>query len=82
MTREELEFKAGTIALSNFLSNYPDDMSYDAIVDLLLTRSEDVVLEHDISVWEPFERHSNFDIARYIDELRATVIYYFRENTL
>ena len=80
MTKEELEFKAGNIALSNFLSNYPDDMCYDDIIDLLLTESEDAVLEHDISIWEPFERHSNFDIARYIEDLRATVVYYFREE--
>jgi hypothetical protein len=76
MKKQELEKKAELIALSNYLSDYPDDWSFDKIINLLL-KGDSEKLRESILVWETFEHYSPLDVARYIEDLKSSVMWRF-----
>lgn len=76
MTQEDLEQRAELIALGNYLVDYPDDLSFDQIIDLLIDGDSQDVYEK-IVVWEPFERYTAVDLARYIEDLKSNVMWRF-----
>lgn len=56
-----LQNAAETFALNQWLSDFPVDMSFDEILDLLHT--EKYLDSDDIIVWEPVEDYPGADIA-------------------
>jgi len=78
MTNEEIQTKAENIALANFLSNSPDSMSYDEVIEALLNDSDNDLIEKDIYIWSPFENFPASDVARYIEDLKDSVMWNFK----
>jgi hypothetical protein len=78
MTNEEIKTKAENIALANFLSNSPDSMSYDEVIDALLNDSDNALIDKDIYIWSPFEHFPASDVARYIEDLKDSVMWNFK----
>jgi len=54
-------------ALDEWLSDYPETMSYEDILLTLTTGDED----NEITVWAAMENNQLSDIAEYIDNTRA-----------
>ena len=54
-------------ALDEWLSDYPETMSYEDILLTLTTGNED----NEITVWATMENNPLSDIAEYIDNTRA-----------
>ena len=80
MTKDELQTKAENIALANFLANIPDSLSYDEIIESLSYDDEEDIIEKEIDVWSPFENISSRDVARYIEDLKDSIIWNFKEQ--
>ena len=78
MTNEEIQTKAENIALANFLSNSPDNMSYDEVIEALLNDSDNDLIDKDIYIWSPFEHFPASDVARYIEDLKDSVMWNFK----
>jgi hypothetical protein len=78
MTNEEIQTKAENIALANFLSNLPDSMSYDEVIGALLNDSDNDLIDKDIYIWSPFENFPASDVARYIEDLKDSVMWNFK----
>jgi len=78
MTNEEIQTKAENIALANFLSNSPDSMSYDEVIEALLNDSDNDLIDKDIYIWSPFENFPASDVARYIEDLKDSVMWNFK----
>ena len=78
MTNEEIQTKAENIALANFLSNSPDSMSYDEVIGALLNDSDNALIDKDIYIWSPFEHFPASDVARYIEDLKDSVMWNFK----
>jgi hypothetical protein len=78
MTNEEIQTKAENIALANFLSNSPDSMSYDEVIEALLNDSDNALIDKDIYIWSPFEHFPASDVARYIEDLKDSVMWNFK----
>jgi hypothetical protein len=78
MTNEEIQTKAENIALANFLSNSPDSMSYDEVIGALLNDSDNDLIDKDIYIWSPFENFPASDVARYIEDLKDSVMWNFK----
>ena len=53
-------------ALDHFLSDYPRDLPFDEVIDLLLDETSDAVL-----VERLVENHPRWSVAELIDELRV-----------
>lgn len=60
---------AETFALNQWLSDFPVDMSYADILDLL--RSGQHYDSDDVTVWETVEDYPGSDIAEMIDDTRS-----------
>jgi hypothetical protein len=60
---------AETFALNQWLSDYPFDMSYADILDLL--HSGQHYDSDDVTVWETVEDYPGSDIAEMIDDTRS-----------
>ncbi len=58
--------KYQSFALSIFLSDYPDGMSYDEIMDLMNSETWSI---DGITVWQPFENNTLQQVSEYIDDL-------------
>jgi hypothetical protein len=80
MTNEEIQTKAENIALANFLSNVPDNLSYDGIIEKLYEDSFDGLIDSDIVIWAPFEHFPASDVARYIEDLKDSVMWNFKKE--
>ncbi len=78
MTNEEIQTKAENIALANFLSNVPDNLSYDDIIEKLYDDNFDGLIDSEIVIWEPFEHFPASDVARYIEDLKDSVMWNFK----
>lgn len=57
-------------ALGHYLSEKPDTMTYDEVIEQL--NSDDCTDE--IVVWEPFENYFNGKVASYIEEYKNNVV--------
>jgi len=66
--------KYQAFALSIFLSDYPDDMSYDEIMDLM---ASDTWAVDGITVWEPFENNTLDQVADFIKDTVKTAKHFF-----
>ena len=56
-------------ALNQWLSDYPDDMTYKQIIDEMVGEEEEWT--HDaITVWEPVEHFTLRQVATFIDDTR------------
>lgn len=64
-------------ALSIFLSDYPDDMSYDDIMDLMASDTWSV---DGITVWEPFENNTLEQVADFIEDTVKTAKHFFGDK--
>jgi hypothetical protein len=66
--------KIEQFALSQFLSDYPDDTAYHSVLDMILDEDES------ISIWEPFEDHSPNWVVNQIEEMVTSMNYWFKEE--
>ena len=57
---------AETFALSQWLSEYPDNLSYDAVIEMLLTEDDQV------TVWHLVERYNADDVCEFIEDTRRS----------
>jgi hypothetical protein len=64
-------------ALSIFLSDYPENATFNEIIDLL---ESEIWSVDSISVWEPFEYHTLEQVAQFIIDTVKTAKYYFGAN--
>jgi hypothetical protein len=80
MTNEEIQTKAENIALANFLSNVPDNLSYDDIIEKLYDDNFDGLIDSEIVIWSPFEHFPASDVARYIEDLKDSVMWNFKKE--
>jgi hypothetical protein len=61
--------KAERFALNQWLSDYPENLSYDEIITIL-NNSETEWMIDDICVWEAVEDHPYEKIAEFINDTR------------
>lgn len=59
-------------ALGDYLSEWPETLTYDEVIQALID-GDDVV-----SVWEPFEHHSREDVAEFIENLHSACMNNFK----
>jgi hypothetical protein len=82
-TINPIQFKRQTMdkyqafALSIFLSDYPDDMSFDEIIDLM---NSETWSADGIIVWEPFENNTLDQVADFIEDTVRTAKHFFGGN--
>jgi hypothetical protein len=83
MDTKQIKENAEIIALCNYLSSYPADMSYDTIIGHMETKDPWQLADLGIDIWQPFESYDPHDIARYINDLYESVVYRFtlKEST-
>lgn len=55
-------------ALNEYLSAFPDDLTFDEVLALLMRRDDEVL------VWEAFDRHPAMEVADYILLLRDNLM--------
>lgn len=53
-------------ALGQWLSDYPDDKTYEEVLDLITEEHEDVIL------WEPIENYPPESVIEIIDDTRSS----------
>lgn len=58
-------------ALNEYLSAFPNDLTFEGVLDLLLDEDDEVC------VWEAFEYHSPTEVADYITALRDNLVRHF-----
>lgn len=80
MDKATIETNAENIALANFLSNVPDGMTYEEILDCLDAHDIDELDEKEIVIWAPFEYHSPKDVRRYIEDLHDSIVWNFTKE--
>jgi hypothetical protein len=66
--------KIEQFALGQFLNDYPDDMSYHNVLDLILDEDDSV------TIWQPFEDHSPNWVVNQIEEMVTSMNYWFKEE--
>lgn len=57
-------------ALNEWLSDYPDNMTYDEIIDAMVGEEEEWTHEN-ITVWQVVEHFTLRQVAEFIDNTRA-----------
>lgn len=62
-------------ALNEHLSGYPTDLSYDEVMQLVLDRSDEVL------VWEVFEHFNHVELWELIDNMRNNLYLTFIPRT-
>lgn len=72
MTKEQIKEKAEFIALSTFLSAWPNELGYNEVMDLMIDAYD--LADNGIDIWQPFENHSPEDITGYIEDLHDHII--------
>jgi hypothetical protein len=72
---EKIEQSAEKQALDGFLTEYPDDMEYNEILERL--SNDDLVDDFGdtlILVWEPFEREDPSKVSEYIENSKDSLV--------
>ena len=64
-----LPSKAEKIALDTFLSKYPQDISYDQVIEQLSAAPNSMI----VHIWFPFEYYPNENIIEYIENLKSQI---------
>jgi hypothetical protein len=80
MTDAQVKQKAECIALGTFLSAYPDNLTFDKILELMEQSTVYELDDFDINVWQPFEDHSTIAVASYIEDLYKHIILSFNNE--
>lgn len=65
--------KSERCSLSCFLSDYPSDMSYEDILDLLSKGETEDENGNEINIWEPFENMDPSYVAEQIDNHKEAI---------
>lgn len=68
MTLAQMEELAWRSAIDHYLSEYPDHLDTDTIVELVADDNERV------TVWEPFEHWDGDSVANAIEEMRGCLL--------
>jgi hypothetical protein len=66
--------KIEQFALGQFLSEYPDGMSYHDVLDLIYEEDDSVV------IWEPFEHYSPTRVVEHIEGMVLSMNCWFKEE--
>jgi hypothetical protein len=66
--------KIEQFALGQFLNDYPDDMSYHNVLDLILDEDDSV------TIWQPFEDHSPNWVVNQIEGMVISMNCWFKEE--
>lgn len=66
--------KMERFALAQFLSEWPDDLTYKQVLENLYAEDEDVV------VWQPFEDFPTYKVVEFIEEMVISMNYWFKEE--
>lgn len=74
MQQNDLERKAESIALSTYLSWYPNDRSYEDICEMLVQEDR----SGEVSVWFVFEEFPIESVLGWMNCLRDTIINEFK----
>jgi len=61
--------KAERFALNQWLSDYPEDMTYDEIISML-NESKNEWVHESLCVWELVENHTLDQVAEFIEDTR------------
>jgi len=78
MNKQYLEEKAQQYALGQYLSEVPEDITYEQVINILnndLSPSyteED--LPDDLQIWEPFEMEDPQTVAEYIENCKDSIL--------
>lgn len=77
---EEFEKKAEYAALDQYLSEYPKELSYDEIIDIISKDEEDLLDDNNIMIWEVV-KHAYYsgDLVQYIENTKDCLIKDFKE---
>ena len=68
---EQLDKLAENFALDHYLSEYPQDMEYDEIIERISSDNRDDEDDETIIViWEPFENHDPASVSEHINDLK------------
>ena len=68
---EQIEKMAQDFVLDLFLSDYPDNLSYDQLLTMM---TEEPDWESEITVWEPFEHYDGHWMAQTINETKQSFV--------
>ena len=77
MTKEQIKEKAEFIALGTFLSAWPDNLSFDEVLESMERLSVYDLDDEGISIWQPFEDCPPEDITGYIQDLHDHIVHSF-----
>jgi hypothetical protein len=66
--------KIEQFVLMQFLSDYPDNVKYEKVLDLIMDEDERV------SVWQPFEDYEPCWVVEHIEEMVISMNRWFKEE--
>ena len=66
---------AENFAAGLYLTEWPDDMTYDQLCDAICSQHPDVI------VWEPFEDYDHNDVIEFIEAARVAYLRTFTPET-
>jgi hypothetical protein len=66
--------KIERFALCHYLSEFPDKVEYEKVLDLIMDEDEEV------AVWQPFEDYEPGWVVEHIEEMVVTLNYWFAEE--
>ena len=67
--------KSERFALNEYLSEFPDDKTFEEIIELILNEDESVI------IWEPFENYPAEDVTEMIENTKDHFEYATKEET-
>lgn len=78
MNENYLKEKAQGYALGQYLSEVPEDMTYEQVL-ALLNGIED--LPDDLQIWEPFEFEDRLTVAEHIETTKENILELLQDVT-
>jgi hypothetical protein len=73
LNKERLEEEVGLSTLGSYLSYWPDDLSFDEVLEIL--RNEDHPRSDEVAVWEPLEHRDTETLIEDILSSRSNRLY-------
>ena len=77
MTKEQIKEKAEFIALGTFLSSWPDNLSFDEVLESMERLGVYDLDDDGISIWQPFEDYPPNEVSDHILTLHDHIIQSF-----
>lgn len=71
-TQQQLEEKAGDVALGHYLSDYPANIPFGDVLDLIMDGDDSVI------VWSPFEYEDRNELIDLILGMKKYILSEFR----